>query len=107
MSYMFYSARNFNNDISTWDISSVIDMSHMFYSARNFNKSLSAWDVLSVIDMKYMFAYAYQFSGDVSMWRGVAASNLQTGMFSFANTFQSAFNCTDLVKGPPNSCVSN
>ena len=107
MTRMFNYAYNFNSDISTWDVSSVVDMSYMFYNAQNFNKSLSAWNVLSVIDMKYMFYNAYKFSGDVSMWRGVAASNLQTGMFSFANTFQSAFNCTDLVKGPPNSCVSN
>jgi surface protein len=107
MTRMFNYAYNFNSDISTWDVSSVVDMSYMFYNAQNVNKSLSAWNVLSVIDMKYMFYNAYKFSGDVSMWRGVAASNLQTGMFSFANTFQSAFNCTDLVKGPPNSCVSN
>ena len=73
---LFYYAENFNNDISTWDISSVVDMSYMFYYANNFNKSLSAWDVSSVIDMSYMFAYANQFSG-----YPMCHSRSQTGMF--------------------------
>ena len=98
---------SFNGYLHRWNVANVKNMTRMFNNANNFNGDISTWDVSSVVDMSYMFAYAYQFSGDVSMWRGVAASNPQSGMFYFANTFQSAFNCTDLVKGPPNSCVSN
>jgi len=102
---MFYGAYNFNGDLSTWDISSVVDMSYMFYGASMFNTSLSTWVVLSVVDMSYMFAYANQFSSDVSSWTGSAATSAQTNMFYGSTAFQVAFNCTDANNGPPSSCV--
>jgi len=105
MTRMFQYAYSFNMDLSTWDVSSVVDMSYMFYSANSFNGDISTWDVVSVIDMKYMFAYAYQFSSDVSSWTGSAATSAQTNMFSGSTAFQAAFTCTDANDGPPSSCV--
>jgi surface protein len=49
-----FSARNFNQDISSWDVSSVESMFSMFYES-NFNQDISSWDVSSVIDMERMF----------------------------------------------------
>ena len=48
MSYMFYYALVFNQDVSQWDVGSVTDMSYMFNDARVFNQDVSAWDVSCV-----------------------------------------------------------
>ena len=45
MSSMFDGASNFNGDLSSWDVSNVINMSNMFESAISFNGDLSSWDV--------------------------------------------------------------
>ena len=34
----------FNQDISSWDTSAVLDMSRMFDYAKSFNQDISAWD---------------------------------------------------------------
>ncbi|GIR27126.1 MAG: hypothetical protein CM15mP42_00760 [Methanobacteriota archaeon] len=48
---MFFSADNFNQDISDWDVSNVVDMKYMFFSADSFNQDISDWDVSSVTNM--------------------------------------------------------
>jgi surface protein len=51
MSWMFYNAKAFNQDISKWDVSNVKDMSFMFYDAESFNEDISNWDVSNVTNM--------------------------------------------------------
>ncbi len=70
--------RNFNGDISSWDVSNVRDMSYMFYQSK-FNGDISGWDVSSVTNMRNMFKSS-QFSGDILGWDVSSVTNMR-GMF--------------------------
>ena len=59
MSDMFNSARDFNNvgnnNISKWNVTSVVSMNNMFEDAETFNRNLRDWNVDSVDDFTHMF----------------------------------------------------
>ncbi len=75
MYQMFYDATNFNQDVSSWDVSGVTDMRSMFRGATNFNQDVSGWDVSGVTNMSSMFRGATNFNnGGVSMNKGVNPS---------------------------------
>ena len=58
---MFSDAFAFNQDLSKWGVSAVINMAHMFSDASAFNQDLSKWDVSAVTNMEYMFYTASSF----------------------------------------------
>ena len=55
MEGMFDGAWSFNQDISSWNVSSVADMRYMFCEADSFNQDLSAWDVTNATTVYGMF----------------------------------------------------
>ena len=53
-SYMFMGATNLNDsDISKWNMSNVTDVSYMFFKASTFNQNLSNWNVSKVTVKDY------------------------------------------------------
>ena len=53
---MFRLCKNFDCDLSNWNVSNVTDMYSMFTACKNFKgKGLENWDVSKVKDMNYMF----------------------------------------------------
>ena len=57
----------FNEDISEWDTSNVINMRGMF-SKCPFNRDLSKWDTSNVTNMNHMFDYNKNFNCKILNW---------------------------------------
>lgn len=85
MSFMFSQASSFNQDISTWDVSSVIFMNSMFSDASSFNQDIGSWDVSSVTDMSFMFAFSSSFNQNIGRWNVSSVADM-TAMFLGFNT---------------------
>ena len=82
----FNTFSDFNQDISSWDVSNVADMSEMFLNASSFNQPIGDWDVSNVTDMSEMFEEAFAFNQPVGNW-DVSNVNNMNGMFEAAFAF--------------------
>ena len=94
MSFMFANNFYFNQDISSWDVSNVINMNYMF-SNTAFNQNISSWNVSKVTDMNFMFSGANTFNQPIGSWN-VSKVTSMTGMFRGANTFNQPIGSWDV-----------
>ena len=82
----FFRNNSFNEDISTWDVSSVTNMRRMFWNVEFFNQDISAWDVSNVTNMTRMFKRVSSFNQDIGAW-DVSNVTEMTLMFNWATSF--------------------
>ncbi|WP_421809660.1 BspA family leucine-rich repeat surface protein [Flagellimonas sp.] len=67
-SQMFAYCSSFNGDLSTWDVSGVLNMSGMFRGTTSFvDGNIGGWITNEVLYMSTMFANS-AFNGDISNW---------------------------------------
>ena len=88
MSELFYidELRDFNEDISAWDVSNVKSMEKMFRQARSFNQPIGNWNVQNVSDMEQMFEEAKSFNQPIGNWNVENVSTMGS-MFCRATSF--------------------
>ncbi|GMI05427.1 hypothetical protein TrLO_g3069 [Triparma laevis f. longispina] len=61
-------AKQFNDDISRWNVDRVENMLGMFCYAKSFNQDLSGWNVEKCKNMSFMFSGAEKFEDSIKNW---------------------------------------
>jgi len=82
MSYVFYGASAFDQDVSSWNTSRVSTMYAMFLVASLFNGDISSWDTSSTTDMALMFYGASAFNQNLCAWADTFPYNSADDIFS-------------------------
>jgi surface protein len=101
---MFFVASVFNQDISSWDISSATTIALMFRSAAAFNQDIGGWDTSSVTTFDNTFQTASAFDQDIGGW-DVTGVTTMSNMF-FQATLSTA-NYDALLVGWEGQAVQN
>ena len=86
MSYIFNSARVFNQNIGSWNTAAVADMSNMFSGASAFNQNINSWNIATVKNMNGMFREASAFNQNIGSWNTSAVTDM-IAMFSSSSSF--------------------
>jgi len=60
--------RDFNQDLSSWDVSNVENFNGTFAETKYFNQDISSWDTSNTITVEEMFLNAEKFNQDLSRW---------------------------------------
>jgi hypothetical protein len=80
---LFFIKKGFNEDISRWNVSNVVDMSCMFDGATSFSGDLSCCDVGQVETMQCMFYGATSFTHQLG---GAWSTSTATKLDMFRNS---------------------
>ena len=93
MNFLFYKSEgdwekynDFNQNISSWDVSNVKKMYYMFFNCDEFDQDLSDWDVSNVDDMHFMFHGAKKFNSPLNSWN-TSKLNRTSAMFLHCLSF--------------------
>jgi surface protein len=96
-------AENFNDDISNWDTSNVMNMERMFRNCFAFNQNIGNWNTEKVEKMGDMFNWASAFNQPIRGWKPgnlLSTTTLTHNMFSGSTTaMDAAYNPTSGTTG--------
>jgi surface protein len=84
-SHMFR-ASSFNQDLSSWDWTSIDSMSFTFYQCTAFDQDVSGWDTVNVTNMGSCFRNCTALDPDCSTWDITALTYAATMMVSSAHS---------------------
>jgi surface protein len=79
--------QDFNENISSWDVSNVTTMAYMFNQSLVFNQPIGNWNVSNVTTMESMFEGAKVFNQPVDKWDVSTVTNMEN-MFYGSEAFK-------------------
>ena len=88
---------NFNDDLGSWDTSSVTNMAFVFAGLDTFNQPIGDWDTTNVNSMNSMFAEAADFNQPIGEWDTSKVTTMG-GMFENADAFNQPIGNWDTSK---------
>jgi surface protein len=69
LEYAFYGASLFNSEtILEWDLTNVVDISYMFFNAISFNQNIFVWNTASLVNKRFFLYGASSFNQPISGW---------------------------------------
>lgn len=87
---MFYGCDAFNQDLTNWTFTKLADARWMFRNTDSFQGTgVSGWDVSTCTNFSYMFQNALAFNQDISSWdirNGIAFNGMLDGTTPFSTT---------------------
>ena len=86
MKRMFFFTMNFNQPIGHWDVSNVTDMFGMFQTAQAFNQPIGDWDVSNLVDAGQMFAQNTKFHQDIGNWNFESLKSMRAMFWGYFTT---------------------
>ena len=84
--FSVFAHSNFNGDISSWDVSNVVNLGYMFKDNKVFDQNLNKWNVEKVKQFNCMFENAIKYNHDISRWKVDNVIDM-TDMFKGAESF--------------------
>lgn len=97
MWWTFGAIKAFSGDLSTWDVSQVLEMKGLATGAKGFNPDISGWDVRNVKTLENAFQRTTDFNQDLSGWKVDNVENMQ-GMFAGAEAFNGDIRSWNIAK---------
>lgn len=82
-SYMFLNDASLNQNLSSWNTSTITNMYGMFQSTMSFNQPLDTWNTSRVTDMSVMFSGDSAFNQPLNSWNVSSVTNMDA---MFVNT---------------------